>query len=95
MTAQDFVQADASVFEIRKALTETKEARKAMCEGSRAIKRAVLALGSGGRICGQCKAFKPLGNVAGLNGTCHTVSRNTYTLPESPACHFFIQKEEQ
>lgn len=93
MTAQDFVQPNCSVQDIRKALTVSKIERGEICGTNKAIKRAVLALGGGGGICGQCEAFKPLGDVPGLNGTCFTIVKRCYTRPEDPACQFFNQKE--
>ena len=94
MTAQDFVQPNASVQQIRHALSVSKTERQAICEGNKAIKRAVLALGSGGRICAQCEAFKALGNIPGMNGTCWKVDKTRFTLPEKTASQFFNQRKD-
>jgi hypothetical protein len=93
VNAQDFVQPNASVQQIRYALTVSKIERGAICDTNKAIKHAILALGSGGGICGQCEAFKPLGNISGLNGTCYKLSKGRFIQPEEAKCDFFEKRK--
>jgi hypothetical protein len=70
---------------------KTKAERKVLAEGQ--DKEKLIKLWAGGRICGQCTHYKPLGGCSALNGVCMKSCRTGYTKPADSICRAFIKVE--
>jgi hypothetical protein len=70
---------------------KTKAERKALAEGL--DHDTMIKAWAGGRICGQCTYYRPLGGCSALNGTCMKSCRTGYTKPADSACMAFSKVE--
>ena len=79
--------------EINAALcAKSPDERAAITEKHGITKEDVLKFWNGGKICGQCKHYSPLGGNPYLNGTCSKVAKRDYTRPGDVACEQMERK---
>lgn len=65
---------------------KSSDERAAITDKHGITKDEVLKHWNGGKICGQCKHYHPLGNNPRLNGTCSKGVKRDYTRPGDLAC---------
>jgi len=71
---------------IREMLTQTRVERLKLAGDNPSAYEQAKRHWRGGKICGQCKNFRPLGGLKGMNGTCSVKTKRDYTKPEDAAC---------
>jgi hypothetical protein len=69
----------------------TKEERRAIMEKHNIPQDVAVAAWNGGRICGQCQHYQPLGSSTYLNGLCMRANRNNYVNPGDDICRDFAK----
>lgn len=68
---------------------KSPDERTAITDKYGITKEEVLKFWNGGKICGQCRHYSPLGNATTLNGTCAKVVKRDFTRPADLACKEF------